>query len=300
MVIPAIDENLTRSDTLEIPSVCPCCGYPTEIRKDGKAKFLYCTNENCQSRLLAKLVHFVNKDSMNIDGLSEATLQAFINKGWLKDISDIYSLHNHETEMQHMKGFGKRSVTKLLDAIDKSRTVTMGNFIRALGISLLGKTQCKALHDFCNGDINKFDEYVFSRVDFSTKIEGFGEKRNQSIHDWFRNSDNVLIYNNRRKEVTFIRTEGTNKTENSEDNHDYKDLSGMTFVITGSLNHFENRDQLKLLLESLGGKVSGSVSKKTTALICNDSDSGSSKSKKAAELGVSVWTEDMLLKEIEV
>ena len=299
MVIPAIDENLTRSNTLEIPSVCHCCGYPTEIRKNGKANFLYCTNENCQSRLLAKLVHFVDKDSMNIDGLSEATLQTFINKRWLKDVSDIYKLHLHETEMQHMKGFGKRSVTKLLDAIDKSRTVTMANFIRSLGIPLIGRTQSKALHDFCNGDINKFDEYVSSRVDFSTKIEGFGEKRNQSIHDWFRNSDNVLIYNKLRKEVTFVRTEGSNKVE-EETNHGYTNLSDMTFVITGSLNHFNNRDELKSLLESLGAKVSGSVSKKTTALICNDSESGSSKSKKAAELGVLVWTEEQLLKEIEV
>ena len=300
-IIPQIAENQTRSNTFAIPDTCPVCGASTEIvTSDDGTSVLVCTSNNCPGKLLGKLKLFCSKEGMNIEGLSEATLQTFIDKGWLKDISDIYKLHLHETEMQHMKGFGKKSVTKLLDAIDKSRTVTMANFVRALGISLLGKTQCKALHDFCNGDINKFDEYVFSRVDFSTKIEGFGEKRNQSIHDWFRNSDNVLIYNKLRKEVTFIMSEGINKVENSEDNHDYKDLSGMTFVITGSLNHFENRDQLKLLLESLGGKVSGSVSKKTTALICNDSDSGSSKSKKAAELGVSVWTEDMLLKEIEV
>ena len=298
MVIPAIDENITRSNTLEIPSICPCCGYPTEVIKDGKAKFLYCTNENCQSRLLAKLVYFVDKNSMNIDGLSEATLQTFIDKGWLRDISDIYSIHLHETEMQHTKGFGKKSVTKLLNAIDKSRTVTMANFIRALGIPLIGKVQCKALSDFCNGDINKFDEYVVSRVDFSTKIEGFGEKRNQSIHDWFRNSDNVLIYNKLRKEVTFIRIEGTNKIE--ETNHGYTNLSGMTFVITGSLNHFNNRDELKNLLESLGAKVSGSVSSKTTALINNDINSTSSKNKKAKDLNIPIWSEDMLLKEINV
>lgn len=300
MVIPAIDENITRSNTLEIPSVCPCCGHPTEIRKDGKAKFLYCTNENCQSRLLAKLVHFVDKDSMNIDGLSEATLQTFIDKGWLKDISDIYSLHLHEAEMQKMKGFGKRSVTKLLNAIDESCTVTMANFIRALGIPLIGRTQSKILHDLYNGDINKFEEDVFSKVDFGAKIDGFGEKRNKSIHDWFRSGDNNLIYNKLRKEVTFIRTDGfMNAPEDSESNQNYKDLSGMTFVITGSLNHFENRDQLKLLLESLGAKVSGSVSKKSTALICNDSDSGSTKSRKAVELGIPVWTEEQLLKEIE-
>ena len=301
-IIPQIAENQTRSNTFTIPDTCPVCGALTEIvTSDDGTSVLVCTSENCPGKLLGKLKLFTSKEGMNVDGLSEATLQVFIDKGWLKDISDIYSLHLHETELQHMKGFGKRSVTKLLNAIDTSRVVTMANFIRALGIPLIGRTQSKALHDLYNGDINKFEEDVFSRVDFSIKIEGFGEKRNKSIHDWFINSDNILIYNKLRREVTFVRNEGfMNPHEGSESNQNYKNLSGMTFVITGSLNHFENRDQLKSLLESLGAKVSGSVSKKTTALICNDSDSGSSKSKKAAELGVPVWTEDMLLKEIEV
>ena len=300
-IIPKIEGCDGNGKDVIIPDKCPVCSAPTEIRvsQDG-VEILWCTNENCSAKLLGKLELFVSKEGMDIDGLSTSQLQTFIDKGWLRDISDIYYLYLHETEMQHMKGFGKKSVIKLLNAIDKSRTVTMANFIRALGIPLIGKTQTKALHDFCNGDINKFDEYVVSRVDFSTKIEGFGEKRNQSIHDWFRNSDNVLIYNKLRKEVTFIRTDGfMNAPEDSERNQNYKDLSGMTFVITGSLNHFENRDQLKLLLESLGAKVSGSVSKKSTALICNDSDSGSTKSKKAAELGVPVWIEEQMLKEIK-
>ena len=298
-IIPQIAENQTRSNTFTIPDTCPVCGAPTEIvTSDDGTSVLICTSDNCPGKLLGKLKLFVSKEGMNIDGLSEATLQTFINRGWLKNVSDIYKLKDHETEMQHMKGFGKRSVTKLLNAIDESRVVTMANFIRALGIPLIGKVQSKALHDLYNGDINKFEEDVFSRVDFSIKIEGFGEKRNKSIHDWFKNSDNYLIYNKLRKEVTFIRTEENNKAE-EETNHDYKNLSGMTFVITGSLNHFSNRDELKSLLESLGAKVSGSVSKKTTALICNSSDSESSKSKKAVEIGVPVWTEEQLLKEIK-
>ena len=298
-IIPQIAENQTRSNTFTIPDTCPVCGAPTKIvTSDDGTSVLVCTSDNCPGKLLGKLKLFCSKEGMNVDGLSEATLQTFIDKDWLRDISDIYSLYLHETEMHHMKGFGKKSVTKLLNAIDKSRTVTMANFIRALGIPLIGKTQAKALHDFCDGEINKFDEYVVSRVDFGTKIEGFGEKRNKSIHDWFRNSDNVLIYNKLRKEVTFIGTEVTNKTE--EINHDYKDLSGMTFVITGSLNHFNNRDELKNLLESLGAKVSGSVSSKTTALINNDINSTSSKNKKAKDLNIPIWSEDMLLKEINV
>ena len=301
-IIPKIESCDGNGEDVIIPDKCHVCGAPTEIvtSEDG-VEVLICTSESCPAKLLGKLELFVSKEGMDIDGLSTSQLQTFIDKGWLKDISDIYSLHLHEKEMQHMKGFGKRSVTKLLNAIDESRTVTLVNFIRALGISLIGKVQCKALSDFCNGDIEKFEEDVFSRVDFGAKIDGFGEKRNKSIYDWFRSGDNNLIYNKLRKEVTFIRTDGfMNAPEDSESNQNYKDLSGMTFVITGSLNHFENRDQLKSLLEFLGAKVSGSVSKKTTALICNSSDSGSTKSRKAAELDIPVWTEEQLLKEIEV
>lgn len=301
-IIPQIAENQTRSNTFIIPDTCPVCGSPTEIATsdDGITQILKCTNESCPGKLLGKLKLFTSKEGVNVDGLSEATLQTFIDKGWLKDVSDIYSLHIHEKEMQHMKGFGKRSVTKLLNAIDESRTVTLANFIRALGIPLIGKVQCKALSDFCNGDINEF-EYLNMKLDFGKEIEGFGEKRVQSIYNWFKDSNNISVYNKLKKEITFIKTEGfMNAPEDSESSQSYKNLSGMTFVITGSLNHFENRDQLKSLLESLGAKVSGSVSKKTTVLICNDSDSGSSKSKKAAELGVLTWTEEQLLKEIEV
>ena len=294
-IIPQIAENQTRSNTFVIPDTCPVCGETTEIviSDDGTTQVLKCTNLNCPGKLLGKLKLFCSKEGMNIDGLSEATLQTFIDKGWLKDISDIYSLHLHETEMQHMKGFGKKSVTKLLDAIDKSRTVTMANFIRALGISLIGKTQAKALHDFCNGDIDKFEEQVYCEVDFSTKIEGFGEKRNQSIHDWFRNSDNVLIYNKLRKEVTFIRTEGTNKIENSESKNL---LNNQTFCITGKLNHFANRDALVEKIRSCGGKYVSSVTTKTNFLINNDVTSQSSKNKKAHEVGCKIISEEDFLK----
>ena len=300
-IIPKIESCDGNGEDVIIPDKCHVCGAPTEIvtSEDG-VEVLICTSESCPAKLLGKLELFVSKEGMDIDGLSTSQLQTFIDKGWLKDISDIYSLHLHEKEMQHMKGFGKRSVTKLLNAIDESRTVTLVNFIRALGIPLIGKVQCKALSDFCNGDINEF-EYLNMKLDFGKEIEGFGEKRVQSIYNWFKDSNNISVYNKLKKEITFIKTEGfMNAPEDSESSQSYKNLSGMTFVITGSLNHFENRDQLKSLLESLGAKVSGSVSKKTTVLICNDSDSGSSKSKKAAELGVLTWTEEQLLKEIEV
>ena len=296
-IIPKIESCDGNGEDVIIPDECPVCGASTEIvtSEDG-VEILVCTSESCPAKLLGKLELFVSKEGLDIDGLSTSQLQTFIDKGWLKDISDIYSLHLHETEMQKMKGFGKRSVTKLLNAIDESRTVTMANFIRALGIPLIGKVQCKALSDFCNGDIDKFEDQVFCEVDFSTKIEGFGEKRNNSIHDWFGYKDNYLIYNKLRKEVTFIRTEGfMNAPENSENKNS---LNNQTFCITGKLNHFANRDELVKNIESCGGKYVSSVSSKTNFLINNDKESQSSKNKKAQQVGCKVISEEDFLKMI--
>ena len=305
-IIPKVESCDGNGTDVIIPDKCPVCGATTEIRINDNVKVLYCTSESCPAKLLGKLELFCGKEGMDIDGLSTSQLQTFIDKGWLKDISDIYNLHLHETQMQHMKGFGKRSVTKLINAINKSRTVTMANFIRALGIPLIGKTQSKALSDYYDGNIDKFETGILKEVDFNNFIEGFGEKRNQSIYDWFGDETNFKIYNKLKKELTFIVTDGfMNKPEGEDNmsennNNNYKDLSGHVYVITGSLNHFANRDELKSLLESSGAKVSGSISKKTTALICNSSDSGSTKSRKAAELGIPVWTEDELLNNIKV
>lgn len=296
-VIPRVVDNYTRSNTWEYVKKCPVCRKPTKVvESESGTKVLFCINENCLGKLLGKLELFVSKEGLDIDGLSTSQLQTFIDKGWLKDISDIYKLYEHEEELQKMKGFGKRSVTKLLNAINESRTVSMANFIRSLGISLIGKTASKDLAKHYNNDINRFEEDVFSKVDFSERIDGFGDKMNQSIHDWFNNQDNRLIYNKLRKEVTFINAANFDKHMNKpEDNSSYKNLSGKTFVITGSLNHFENRDMLKNLLESIGAKVSGSVSKKTTALINNDINSTSSKNKKAKDLNIPIWSEEILL-----
>ena len=296
-VIPRVVDNYTRSNTWEYVKTCPVCGEPTKvIESESGTKVLFCVNESCPGKLLGKLELFVSKEGMNIDGLSTSQLQTFIDRGWLKDISGIYSLHLHEKEMQHMKGFGKRSVTKLLNAIDESRTVTMANFVRALGIPLIGRTQSKALHDLYNGEINKFEEDVFSKVDFGAKIDGFGEKRNKSIHDWFMDTDNVLIFNKLRKEVTFIRTEGfMNAPEDSENKNM---LNNQTFCITGKLNHFSNRNELVKKFESCGGKYVSSVSSKTNFLVNNDKESQSSKNKKAQQVGCKIISEEDFLKMI--
>ena len=294
-IIPQIAENQTRSNTFTIPDTCPVCGAPTEIvtSDDGITEVLKCTNENCPGKLLGKLKLFCSKEGMNIDGLSEATLQTFINKGWLKDISDIYSLHEHERQMVHMKGFGQKSVTKLLDAIDKSRIVSMANFVRALGIPLIGKTQAKALSDFCNGDIDEF-EYLNMKLDFGKEIEGFGEKRIQSIYNWFKDKNNVLIYNKLKKEVTFIKEEFVNPPEVVS----YNDLNNQTFCITGKLKYFANRDELVDMIQKCGGKYVSSVSSKTNFLINNDKESQSSKNKKAQQVGCKIISEEDFLKMI--
>lgn len=282
-IIPQIAENQTKSNTFIIPDTCPVCGSPTEIvtSEDGTS-VLVCTSENCPGKLLGKLKLFVFKEGMNIDGLSEATLQVFIDKGWVKDISDIYSLYLHEEELQKMKGFGKRSVSKLLNAIEASRSVTMANFIRSLGIPLIGKVQAKALSDFCNGDIEAFDKKIINSVDFGANIEGFGEKRNKSIYDWFLNEDNINIYYKLRREVTFVNTDNF---MNPPEDIDYNSLDNQTFCITGKLKHFSNRDELVDMITKCGGKYVSSVSNKTDYLINNDTTSISGKNKKMHELG---------------
>lgn len=297
-IIPQIAENQTRSNTFTIPDTCPVCGAPTEIviSEDGTS-VLVCTSENCPGKLLGKLKLFVSKEGMNIDGLSEATLQVFIDKGWVKNISDIYSLHLHEEELQKMKGFGKRSVSKLLNAIEASRSVTMANFIRSLGIPLIGKVQAKALSDFCNGDIETFDKKIINSVDFGANIEGFGEKRNQSIYDWFSNEDNIDIYYKLRKEVTFI---DTDNFMNPPEDIDYNSLDNQTFCITGKLKHFNNRDELVDMIAKCGGKYVSSVTSKTNYLINNDVTSQSSKNKKAHEVGCKIISEEDFLKMIGV
>lgn len=280
-IIPKIESCDGNGKDVIIPDKCPVCGSQTEIKisEDG-VEVLVCTSESCPAKLLGKLELFVSKEGMDIDGLSTSQLQTFIDKGWLKDISDIYSLHEHERQMVHMKGFGQKSVTKLLDAIDKSRTVSMANFVRALGIPLIGKTQAKALSDFCDGDIDEF-EYLNMKLDFGKEIEGFGEKRIQSIYNWFKDKNNVLIYNKLKKEITFIREELMNPPEVVP----YNSLNNQTFCITGKLKHFANRDELVDMIQKYGGKYVSSVSSKLDWLINNDTTSTSGKNKKMHELG---------------
>ena len=290
-IIPAIDENLTMSGTFTPPTVCPCCGKPTEIHNDNGSKTLHCTNEDCKARLISKLTHFVSRDCMNIEGLSEATLEKFIELGWINNFAGIYELYTHEKDMQKLEGFGKKSVDKLLQSIENSKHTDLSHFLNALGIPGCGKSTSKDIAAYCKGDINQFCSYMGSiGASEFININGIGDSLVESINHWYDTDGSDII-----TELTenYITIEIPEEKKNDSD----VDLSGNTYVITGSLEHFKSRDGLKELIESMGGKVSGSVSAKTTALICNQ-DSNSSKSKKAKELGVSIITEREFLDSI--
>jgi len=293
MIIPQIAENLSiknhDASYMELPSHCPICGGIAEVKKDNDTLVLVCTNDNCQGKLLGKLSHFVSKNAINIDGMSEQTLQFMINEFDVKSFRDLYQIPFYkEVYDKWIKttGFGKRSVDKLRDAINKSRNTTLERYLYAQSINLIGRTASKDISKFCNGSIDTFCNIMTSGAAKNfLDIDGFGETMYQSLINWY---DNHWI------EFLALKSEFTFEEVKPKETTSGVNLNGKTFVITGSLNHFENRDQLKELLESLGAKVSGSVSAKTFALICNE-NAGSSKSKKAASLGVPVWTEEQLL-----
>lgn len=289
-IIPQIDsvepDNIEITDkNMIIPiETCPICGTDTEIVQENDSKVLVCTNQNCIGKLLGKLVHFCSKNAINIEGMSEATLQFLINKGWVNSFQDLYHLEKYKNEWSKSEGFGMKSVDKLLDSIEKSRNTTLGNFIYSLSIPLIGKNASKDIANCCNHNIQTFINFMNVDYDF-TIINGFGLEMQKSLLRWWQNNYDDFL--NLIKEFTFKKEEKNNNTV---------DLSGKTFVITGNLVHYKNRNELVVLIESMGGKVSGSVSIKTNYLINNDSESGSSKNKKAKSLGIPIINEEDFIK----
>lgn len=269
---------------LKIPDCCPICGGNTEIKQDNDSMVLVCTNDNCKGKLLGKLTHFVSKNAMNIDGFSEATIEKFIELGWLNSFEDIYNLKDHYGEMVNLEGFGEKSVSKLFDAIHKSKNTTLDRFIYSLSIPTIGRSASKTISKYFNGDFDRFcKECCLNQFDF-TVLDDFGEIMNDSINDYLEK--NVVIIGNLAKELYFEKPETTSNSSS---------LEGLTFVITGSLNQFANRDEAKEKIESLGGKVSSSVSTKTSYLVNNDVDSTSGKNKKAKEINVRIISENELI-----
>ena len=280
MVIPKIDDNLTRSNTLKIPTVCPCCGHPTEVKYTDNSKVLMCTNPDCPAKKLARFTHFVSRKCMNIDGLSERTLELLISNNLIKNFRDIYHLNEHVGKLCTLDGMGKKSVENLLNSIEKSRDVKLENFITALGIPNIGLSAAKAISKKFNGSHYDFilalsnDNYDFSQID------DFGEITNKSLHDWWHSKDPMVEL--LPMEVNFI----------VEDTGSNANLDGKSFCITGSLTHYANRDALVKAIDDNGGKYVSSVSKKTDYLINNDKTSTSGKNKKAMDLNIPIISEE--------
>lgn len=281
MIIPQISENLTPGELDPIPERCPRCGGETAVIMKESAKVLYCTNPACPAKTLRSLEHFVSRPAMNIEGLSEMTLQRFMDEGWLENFVDLYRLGEHKQEIAELDGFGEKSAEKILAAIDASRNTKLSRLLAAIGIPGVGPAGAKALEAAFQADLEKLTAASPEEI---AAVEGFGSILADQVHDYFRNEENRRLLDLLLKELTLEK----------EDVGEQK-LSGLTFVITGSLNRFENRDLLKEELEKRGAKVAGSVSAITSYLINNDINSGSSKNKKARELGIEIIDEETMI-----
>ena len=288
MIIPQIAKNMTGSDSLEIPKYCPVCGQPTVVRTENDVSVLFCENPDCQAKKIKSFALFVSRDALNIEGLSEATLEKFIQKGFIHEFSDIFALDNHKEAIVELDGFGEKSYDKLIKSVEKSRHVRLANLIYGLGILNVGLSNAKLICKYMNYDVERIRKVSAEEL---TAIDGIGQVIADSVVAYFADEKNNRAFDRLLKCVD-IEDEVTD--ENS------MRFNGMTFVITGSLNHFENRNTLKTLIEDGGGKVAGSVSSKTAYLINNDSTSSSSKNKKAQSLNIPIITEEEFIEKFKI
>lgn len=282
MIIPQIALNKTKSNNVEIPKVCPVCGGTTKIEQINDVKSLYCTNPACQAKHIKSFAHFVSRNAMNIDGLSEATIEKFISHGYLKSFTDLYHLDRYKDGIVSLDGFGEKSYDNIIAAVENSRNTTMPRIIYSLGIANIGLSNAKMIVKAI-GD-NK-DALISADRESLEAIDGIGSVIADAFVSYFENEENVQLFEKLIDELDIQHDEV--QTEQT--------LDGKIFVITGSLNYFDNRNALKELIESMGGKVTGSVTGKTDYLINNDAESSSSKNKTAAKLGVPVITEEEFL-----
>lgn len=278
MIIPQIASNKTMSDNIEIPSYCPVCNHKTEIIENNGVKYLYCSNDFCHAKFIKKLDLFTSRNAMNIDGISEQILGKLFKEGMLNDYSDIYHLDRYKDKIISFEGFGQKSYDNIISSVEKSRKVKIANFIYSLGISEIGLSRAKLICKKCNNDINKIMNISFEEL---SEIDGVGDiiasKWIEAFNNpEFKNSVDALL-----KEIEFIDV----KSERTP-------LQDQVFVITGSLNHYSNRDELIENIENLGGKVISAISSKVNYLINNDVNSTSTKNKKARELGIKIISED--------
>lgn len=282
MIIPQIAENLTRSASLEIPKHCPVCGGATEIRTINEAKSLYCTNPACTAKKIKSLALFVSRDAMNIDGLSEATLEKLVAAGMIHSFADLYHLDSYREQIVEMEGMGEKSYEKLMASIEKSRETTIARVIYSLGIEGVGPATARLICNYFDQDPEKTADAAEEDL---VSIEGIGPVTAAAVAAYFADETNRKGYEALLQELSLKKEQVSQESS----------ISGKVFVITGSLNHYTNRNALKAEIEQLGGKVTGSVTSKTSYLINNDVTSNSSKNKKARELQIPILSEEDFL-----
>ena len=283
MIIPQIAENLTRSGNLEIPNICPVCGQEARVQKTNEVESLYCMNPQCQAKKIKSFTLFVSRDAMNIDGLSEATREKFIQKGFIKDFGDIFEIDRYREEIVGMEGFGEKSYENLMVSLERARHTTLPRLLYSLGIANIGLANAKVICKAFDYDIERLIAATGEEI---SDIEGIGPVIAKTYTEYFKDEENQRKL---RHLLSHLELETVKKEENSS-------LEGKQFVITGSVEHFANRAQLKEYIEERGGKVTGSVTSKTHYLINNDTTSNSSKNKKAKDLGIPILSEEDFLK----
>ena len=289
MIIPHIEENLDRGgfDCVKLyPMNCPCCAAPTRIENGGAAEILRCDNTACSAQFLRKFLHFVGKKALDIEGLSEATLEKFISKGWLKEFTDIFRLDRYAREITAMEGFGEKTWRRIWDSIQRSRNTTFERFVIAMDIPMIGRSASKELRHRFNGDLDALKAAAINGFDF-TVLNDFGITLHNNIHAWFRKEENKKFWEELK---TMVNIESTNAAAAAETTNN--PFTGKTIVVTGKLEHF-TRDTINARIQSLGAKAGDSVSKNTDFLICGEK--AGSKLDKARALGVTVLTEQEFL-----
>ena len=283
MIIPQIGENLTKSGQLPIPEHCPACHEETKIVQDKEAKMLYCENPHCPAKRIKQFALFVSRDALNIEGLSEMTLEKFIGKGFIQEFSDLFSLEEHKVEIIAMEGFGQKSYDKLIENAEKARETSLARLLYGLGIGGIGASNARVLSEAFHDDAEALSRAELSEV---VSIKGIGPILGESIVRYFKEEENCRLF---RKLLSILHLHREEKAENTA-------LSGKVFVITGSLNHFQNRKELEEEIRKAGASTASSVSKNTSYLINNDKNSTSSKNMKAQELGIPILSEEDFLK----
>ncbi|NLK64493.1 MAG: NAD-dependent DNA ligase LigA [Tissierellia bacterium] len=284
MIIPQISDNLTRSNNIEIPKHCPVCGGETLIKNDNDIKTLYCINDECLAKQIKSFTHFVSRDALNVEGLSEATMEKLIAKGLIKELADIFHIEKYKDIITKMEGFGEKSFNNLVNSVNKARKTTAARLLYSFGITNIGLSNAKLISRKFGDDWEKIQDAKYEEL---IQISGIGHVMANNYVKFFSNEKNKTIVEDVLKEVEI---EVSSKTSSAQS------LENYIFVITGSVEHFKNRDDLKAAIEERGGKVTSSVTSKTNYLINNDSLSNSSKNKKAKELGIEIITEEQFIR----